>query len=87
MATVSHPDITLGAGWVNLVSLNAALSGQRVLLQNVLRTPAPAQVVFGGSSAPTSTGVMLAYLDSVEGQSDNIWVRSAGRGRLSVTAL
>lgn len=76
----SYNDVSVTSTWTNLVAGNAALNNVPVLLQNKSSCRAPIQVFFGGASAPTTNGagVILNYLDSVDGTAAQIWVRSDG---------
>ena len=82
--TASQPRITVKAAWTDIVAANSTLASVDVLLQNL--DDDVVDVVFGGASAPTSSGpVRLDTLDSVQGNAANIWVR--GDGTISATVL
>ena len=86
MATATQNDYSVTGSWTNLVATIGAAASVDCVIQNV--STDPVQVVFGGASAPTGkTGIVLANIDSVQGNAAQIWVRSAGAAKVSVTTL
>ena len=86
MATATQNDFTVSGSWTDLVATIGAAASADCVIQNV--SDGIVQVVFGGASAPTGkTGIVLDEWDSVQGNAANIWVRSAGPSKVSVTTL
>lgn len=74
MATLHLADYTATDEWTNLVATLGATANADVVLQNTGKRAV--QIVFGGDSAPTTTsGIILAQIDSVQGNAAKIWVR------------
>lgn len=86
MATEADFDVT--NEWQDLAATITNAASAATLFQCVSQDTV--QVVAGGASAPSGkTGIVLRYLDSVELNNANIWVRNFdGDGAtLSVTVL
>lgn len=84
-------DITANTTWVDITVANPTAAGASVLIQNKSNSSSKRNLVYVsfGTTQPSSNtkGYALEYLNSVTGNSSNIWVRSTGTSILSVTVI
>lgn len=83
MATATQNDFAVTRTWQDVAATLTAIASVDAVIQNIGQNVI--QVVHGGASAPAAgkSGLFLDYMDSVQGNAANVWVRCVDNGTTS----